>query len=97
MEIGCFDFTLIGGFPNRVLEEDLQRGLYNCYKKPSKQKKDIFEMFCHWFNDYGGMCGIHSFNHHIITIAGYIVVNGIQIGILFTPNHNYFFQLEREF
>ena len=97
MEIGGMDFILIKGIKNTTLEEDIRRGLYDCYRTPSDKKKAIFEFISMWFYKNGGRCGIHSFNCNIITISGYIILNGIQIGILITPSHNYFFQLESEF
>lgn len=97
LEIDGMIFTFRDGIQNSVLKSDILRGLYNCYKKPSDKKKDIFEIISFWFYNNGGKCGIHSYNSNIITISGYVNLNGIQIGILITPTYNYFFQLENEF
>lgn len=67
--------------------------VWDCYVRPSTAKETVWLHWRDWFNRFsehpGDYIGVASFNTFMFTIAGKIVVDGIEYHFKITPTHNY--------
>lgn len=68
------------------------RDLTDCYKKPSDEKKAIWNKWKKFFNElesFSDGCFVNSYCDQFFTIGNVVRINGIIYNVLITPTHNY--------
>lgn len=70
----------------------IYKSLYDCYARPSKAKREIYEYWVRWFyensTDSLDFISIYSYNTFMFTLVGTITIDNVKFRVYITPVHN---------